>query len=78
MQVVVAIKLWGYMDTNMLNKGKKRDEIIDYYFENNMFYNRKLKKIGGGGSDSMPHAPAIINPKVHLTLTSSLYTNVYC
>jgi hypothetical protein len=49
MQVVVAIKLWGYMDTNMLNKGKKRDEIIDYYFENNMFYNRKLKKIVGRG-----------------------------
>ena len=37
------------MDTNMLNKGKKRDEIIDYYFENNMFYNRKLKKKWGAG-----------------------------
>ena len=32
------------MDTNMLNKGKKRDEIIDYYFENNMFYNRTKTK----------------------------------
>ena len=44
-QVVVTIRLYGYMDTNTINKGK-RDKIKKFFIENK-YVNPKLKKRGG-------------------------------
>ena len=48
MQVFVAIRLYGYMDTNTINKGK-RGELIKNLIENK-YVIRKFKKRGGGNS----------------------------
>ena len=48
-QAVATRKLYGYMDTNTINKGK-RDEIVKNLFIENKYVNRKLKKRRGGGN----------------------------
>ena len=42
MQVVVTKKLYGYMDTNTINEGK-RDEIVKKFYKNK-YVNTMLKK----------------------------------
>ena len=46
MQVAVTIRLYGYMDKNMLNKGKRFEIIKQMLLRINVFTNRMLK--GGG------------------------------
>jgi hypothetical protein len=48
-QVAVTIRLYGYMETNTINKGK-RDEIVKNLFIENKYVNRKLKTRRGGGN----------------------------
>ena len=42
MQVVVTKQLYGYMDTNTINEGK-RDEIVKKFYKNK-YVNTMLKK----------------------------------